>query len=125
MDYMLIDLILHAYVGLMLFVALLALQRAQTHSKNEGSQNVKEFVTSTPQLKQVLSDVERANDISDNSLQLMVNVKTQQQDLKTGVDKALANIASLEQSMKSIEASTQRFGRILLGPQSKGAENKS
>jgi hypothetical protein len=119
-----IDLIIHAYVALMLFIVYLVLHRAsraQSQPKREESQDVKEFVTSSPQLKQVLNDVERANDISDNSLQVVVNVKNQQQDLKVGVDKALVNIGGLEESLKSIEKSIQRFDRILLDPQAKGA----
>jgi hypothetical protein len=89
LDY--VDLIIHVYVFLILLVAYLVLNRAyhdKPHSQRKESQDIKEFVTSIPQLKQVLNDVERANEISENSLELLVNAKNQQQNLKADVDRA-------------------------------------
>lgn len=110
----LVDLIIHAYVIVILFVAYLALHRAQSYRKRDASGDTKEFVISSPQLKQALNDVDRANEISDNSLRLLVNLKEQ-------VNEVVTDIAGLKKSLNSIQESTQKFDRILFDPQAKGA----
>lgn len=108
------DLIIHAYVFVILFIAYLELHRAQSQSKRDGSGDTKEFVISSPQLQQTLKDVDRANEISDNSLLLLMKLKEE-------VKGVVTDIADLKQSLKSVRESTQKFDRILFDPQAKGA----
>ena len=110
----LVDLIIHIYVIVILFIAYLTLHRAQSYGKRDTAGDTKDFVISSPQLKQALNDVDRANEISDNSLRLLVNLKEQ-------VIAAVTDIAGLKQSLNSIRESTQKFDRILFDPQDKGA----
>lgn len=110
----LVDLIIHIYVIVILFIAYLTLHRAQSYGKRDTAGDTKDFVISSPQLKQALNDVDRANEISDNSLRLLVNLKEQ-------VIAAVTDIAGLKQSLNSIRESTQKFDRILFDPQAKGA----
>jgi DNA anti-recombination protein RmuC len=121
----------------------------RVEQKRDQSRNINEFVSTPPQLKPVLDDMERANGISENALSLMVDVKdqqkellrkfqnllgqqkdstgnpkniiSQQEDLKSSVDSVSRNISKLEESLNSISSSTQSFERVLLGPQTKGA----
>lgn len=110
----LFDLIIHAYVIVILFIAYQALHRAQPYRKRDTSSDTKGFVISSPQLKEALDDVGRANEISDNSLILLINLKEQ-------VTKAVTEIAHLKQSLNSVQQSTEKFDRILFDPQAKGA----
>ena len=64
-----------------------------------------------------MDDVERANEISDNFLLLLVNLKEQ-------VNEALIDIADIKLSLKSVQESTQRFDGILFHPQAKGARGE-
>ena len=118
------DLFVHAFVAFMLlaaFIKLFRISRTQSHFKPEEPKDVKDFDTASLQLKQVLSKVESAKNIDASSLLLIQELKDKQQDLKVDVDKVLANIVGLENSIRSIEDSTKRFENILVGPQSKGA----
>ena len=140
----LFDLILHAFVFLVLLLSYIMLERAYralSHPNAGKTNEVKGFDIPSPQIKQLQKDVDRANDIGDGALLLFQKLNENQQALKVDVDKVLSNIRDLQESLKSIDAlargfanisdlheavksidaQTRRFANILLGPQSKGA----
>lgn len=127
-----IDLIIHAYVFVILFIAYLALHRAESYRKRDTTSDKKEFVISSPQLKQALDDADRANEISENVVRLLVDVKKQvneavtditdlKQSLNSVKESAETDVTSLKQLLSSVKESTDKFDRILFDPQAKGA----
>jgi DNA anti-recombination protein RmuC len=140
----LVDLILHIFIGLVLFLSYITLERAnraRSHLNVGDAKDVKDFVTPNLQIKQLQKEVDRANDLGDGALLLFQKLNDRQQVLKMDVEKVLAsisalqesvrsiddqtqrfaNIPNLQESIKTIEEQTQRFANILLGPQPKGA----
>ena len=108
--------------GIVILILILAcLSFLSRHDgKHEELQGVTEIATSSPQFQQLLKDDIKITD-SGSLLPLLLNLQQQQQVLKVGIDRVLTNIAGLEQSLSTIEESTQNLDRVITGAQSKGA----
>jgi len=114
-----IILILAIFAILMLVIASQSDYSSHAHSnvKPEELRGAKKNVASSPQFRK---GIVREDDIGNLPL-FLLKLQEQQQGLKVEVDKELASIAGLEQSLNSIMTVAQRLDRVISGAQSKGA----